>query len=455
MPSVRYEQAVYGSFPFWDRGYALLAASPGCRPEWLREFESTCQRYGIPSGPPPFAFTGAMFALRLPRGGPWLVVLVSPQGADDRGRPGALAFHGLFVTPGELRRSPLGPFGLVGALRPDWTAETTLSAGAHEVPTRPDVALPPEQEALREPIAAALVRGRKVAIESAEPITLLARAVWRTDPAIARKASFATLAGSASLPFDLVALPRLAGAELSHYATPATLPPFAVGADPSGFPRLRRGFWPALGVGVLLGALWLSHEFRTPRRPAPTAIPAAPPAAPPPVPAGPPRPAAAAVVENPDEAAAVAEALRDLAARYGVALAPPGAGPDVPARLIRQLGDRLRFRGGFLDDPAFLRGERGPEARRLLAVQVHLRDHFTTARPLPHDLESGPLAWQLDTLAWSYGVPLPPGLQPAEVPFYLAEALRVPAAPRAVPADLAGPPLEAQSRFVAGLPRRP
>ena len=40
MPTVRvrFEQAVYGSFPFWDRGYALLAHSPGCRPEWLAEF---------------------------------------------------------------------------------------------------------------------------------------------------------------------------------------------------------------------------------------------------------------------------------------------------------------------------------------------------------------------------------------------------------------------------------
>ena len=35
MPTVRvrFEQAVYGSFAFWDRGYALLAHSPGCRPE--------------------------------------------------------------------------------------------------------------------------------------------------------------------------------------------------------------------------------------------------------------------------------------------------------------------------------------------------------------------------------------------------------------------------------------
>ena len=57
MPTVRvrFEQAVYGSFPFWDRGYALLAHSPGCRPEWLAEFLAACQRYGEPRGGAPEA----------------------------------------------------------------------------------------------------------------------------------------------------------------------------------------------------------------------------------------------------------------------------------------------------------------------------------------------------------------------------------------------------------------
>src|SRR3954464_15992347 len=43
---IRYEQAVYGSFPFWDRGYAVLAHSPGCRPEWLAGPRAARQRYG-------------------------------------------------------------------------------------------------------------------------------------------------------------------------------------------------------------------------------------------------------------------------------------------------------------------------------------------------------------------------------------------------------------------------
>lgn len=83
---VRYEQAVYGSFPFWDRGYAMLAQSPGCRPRWLAELRAACQRHG--ERPAGAAEAGGLFALR-PAGGPWLIVGVSPQGRDDRGRPGS------------------------------------------------------------------------------------------------------------------------------------------------------------------------------------------------------------------------------------------------------------------------------------------------------------------------------------------------------------------------------
>ena len=46
MVGIRCEQAVYGSFPFRDQGYAMLAESPGCRAEWLAELRAACQRYG-------------------------------------------------------------------------------------------------------------------------------------------------------------------------------------------------------------------------------------------------------------------------------------------------------------------------------------------------------------------------------------------------------------------------
>ena len=46
--TLHFEQAVYGSFPFWNRGYGVLAHSAGCRPEWLAELRHVCQRYGEP-----------------------------------------------------------------------------------------------------------------------------------------------------------------------------------------------------------------------------------------------------------------------------------------------------------------------------------------------------------------------------------------------------------------------
>ncbi len=465
MPRVRFEQAVYGSFPFWDRGYAMLAASPGCDPRWLREFESLCQRYGIPSAPPPFSFTGALFAIRLPRRDPWLIVRVAPQGNDNLGRPDALAFHGLFVTPSELRKSPLGPFGLVGALRSQWSAEeTTLPPGSWEIPPfSAEEPLPPELDSLREPLTAALVLGRKVALESSEPITLLARAVWGMDPAIPWRVSFATLAGSTAIPFDLVALPRLSSADLTAYLSPELLPAFAARSEPQRFLRIRRWFWPVLGGGLLLLPLVLaaSCSDRRDREPAVVATPNPPPPVVPgtiprnPVATAPIRPASSGP-ENPDTRAAVAEGLRDFASRYGVPLDPPGDGLDNPSPLIRQIADRLRYRGAFCLDPAFLQHALGPEAQRLADVQNHLLRHFRPERPLPGDLELGPLRWQLETLAWSFDVPLPPALEAAEIPFHLAETLQIPSAPRSVPPDLAQrfPMLSNQSAFVANLPRR-
>src|SRR3954466_11732952 len=82
--TVRFEQAVYGSFPFWDKGYAILARSPGCRDEWLADLKAACQRYG--ERPPHAAEAGGLMALRLPSG-PWAIIRPSPQGSDDRGRP--------------------------------------------------------------------------------------------------------------------------------------------------------------------------------------------------------------------------------------------------------------------------------------------------------------------------------------------------------------------------------
>src|SRR5271170_2571186 len=115
---VRFEQAVYGSFAFWNRGYAVLARSAGCRPEWLAELRTVCQRYGEP--PSGAAEADSLFALRL-KSGPWMIVGVHPQGHDDQDRPGALAFHALFVGRWVYRWTGADPFAMAGALQREWS----------------------------------------------------------------------------------------------------------------------------------------------------------------------------------------------------------------------------------------------------------------------------------------------------------------------------------------------
>ena len=53
-----------------------------------------------------------------------VIVRVSPQGDDDHGRPGALAFHGLFVSARDYRRAGADPFAFVPWLRDDWNDAT-------------------------------------------------------------------------------------------------------------------------------------------------------------------------------------------------------------------------------------------------------------------------------------------------------------------------------------------
>ena len=193
----------------------MLAQSPGCRPEWLTELRDACQRFGERPGGVAEAEVRGLFALRLASGhGPWMIVGVGSPGSDDRGRPGALAFHALFLSPRDYRRLGCDPFALAAALRNDWTAATrNLPAGTWTItPSRPPNA-PAHPHADR--IAAALVRGRRVAIEAAAPIDALARQVWRALPArVRRRATVATWAFANGNRFDLVALPRLAGVAL-------------------------------------------------------------------------------------------------------------------------------------------------------------------------------------------------------------------------------------------------
>jgi hypothetical protein len=219
---VRFEQAVYGSFPFWHRGYAILAQSAGCRPEWLAELRNVCQRCGEPpTGAVP---ADSLFALRL-KCGPWMIVGVHPQGCDDQGRPGALAFHALFIGPWAYRWAGADPFAFAGAMRRDWNADDrdrnlpviTWSASATKAaaPSTHSV----ESDSRLAPIVAALTQRRRVVVQSNEPIDGLAQGIWCALPRYVRhRATVATWAFDNANQFDLVALPKLAGVALDASA---------------------------------------------------------------------------------------------------------------------------------------------------------------------------------------------------------------------------------------------
>ncbi len=209
--TVQYEQAVYGSFPFWSRGYEVLARSAGCRAEWLNALRLAGQRFGdCPTG---VGEQACLFVLCLDYG-PWMIVGVFPQGNDDQGRPGALAFHGLFVSRWSYWWSGSSPFPFASALRRDWdrTDQDRLLPAGQIVMARRAPATAGDEDCRIETIVEAMRRRRKVVLTSAHPIDDLAGAVWRRLPAWTRhRASVATWAFSTANGFDLVAVPRLAG----------------------------------------------------------------------------------------------------------------------------------------------------------------------------------------------------------------------------------------------------
>ena len=210
---VRFEQAVYGSFPFWHRGYAVLARSAGCRASWLEALQRAGQRIG--ERPTGVIEAASLFALPLRRG-PWMIVGVFPLGCDDQGRPGALAFHSLFVSRWTYWRAGLDPFVFAPALRDAWSKadqDVTLPSGTLSLPGRRAAPAPAERTEPRvQAIVAALSQRHRVVVPSAEPIEDLARAVWSKLPwLVRRRASVATWAFRNDNRFDLVALPRMAG----------------------------------------------------------------------------------------------------------------------------------------------------------------------------------------------------------------------------------------------------
>ncbi|MBI1322623.1 hypothetical protein GC170_05500 [bacterium] len=144
MPStvtVTCEQAVYGSFPFRDQGYDILTASAGCRPEWLAAFALYCRDLGQPPSEASPVVDRLLFARKIPAG-PWVVALGSAQGCDDRGRPGAWAFHGLFLSNRDYRSLGASPFPLRPHLIDRFSAGMSLPCGPVEVNLPPEISTP-------------------------------------------------------------------------------------------------------------------------------------------------------------------------------------------------------------------------------------------------------------------------------------------------------------------------
>ncbi len=441
---IPFEQAVYGSFPFWNQGYAILAHSPGCRPEWLAELRQVCQRYG--ERPSADVRAGGIFALPLVNG-PWMIVRPSEQGCDDQGRPGALGFHALFVSTADYRAAGCNPFGFAAVLQSEWNADTrVLPAGVCVVDVRSDQTEEPRSHRIAEAVA----RGRRVALQTDGPIDALARQVWGALPVSARKrATLATWAFGNDLRFDLVAVPR---------ATRLTLDDSYVDIDSqegseTQHPRTRDRFgrrarWVLFGLGAILSGVVL--HFTLHRRSDTIELPSVSVQ----VPRAPDPAAYGNEATEPDERRRVVEALISLTQRFGV----PVPNPNVePAELMMHIAKELRYRGPLLtpDDRTRLAGEGGRNGRLALRWDESVR-RYLDDRPLPDGFARGPLRWQLDTLVWSFHLDdlRTTHRTASEVVHALADALAIDVPVHSIPLAAHFPPLAAYETFLTRLPRR-
>jgi hypothetical protein len=488
---IHFEQAVYGSFPFRDQGYAMLAQSPGCRERGLAEFRAACQRLG--ERPAAIAEAPALFALRLPSG-PWIVVGVSPQGRDDRGRLGALAFHGLFLSRREYRKIGFDPFVLAAALRGDWDAETSsLTTGIWRLdppghgPAEP-TETPTDPRAAR--IVAALVRGKRVALEAPGPIDGLARQAWSALPVrIRASSSVATWAFGNDNRFSLFAAPRLEGVALdSLYLDPLS---FESGLDaseggelswrvPAAALRIRSPrmlvAWCASGLFAIAGvglALWGGGKNELPDLAPPVVHPRAEPtpsltralwAA---APAFDPDPAGDHEDADPAERRRVAEALTAMADRFGVGTEAELDEEPNPAAVMEKLARELRYPGPLLSEAERIDLARDSGHDAALALRWDAQVHrFVGDRPLPAGFRAGRLRWQIAVLAWSFhcedvegldrraGGPSLPRRSSSEVVQALAEALVVDVPLRLNLLAVRYPALAGYLTFLGKLPRR-
>ncbi len=450
--TLRYEQAVYGSFPFWDKGYAVLARSPGCRDEWIADLRAACQRYG--ERPAGAADAGGVIALKLPSG-PWAIIAPLPQGMDDRGRPGAVAFHALFVSGADYRKAGAFPFAFVPLFRHDWSAETTtLETGEFNL----EQVIPAEPISPKDPlarrIAETLMRGKRVALETSASIETLARDIYQALPLTRRaRVSVSTWSFGNGNRYDLVALPRLHGVAFDRsYVDPSklTADDSAEQSFASTSPRTIPARWLWAGVALLAALPILALAVRTSREsnasPAVTTQPAINPTELPPA-----RPNHPAELPNVTRRR-VEEGLVGLAERFGVLDGKLSADDLKPRTLMTRLRERLTYNGPLLSASQLADLEKTADGPRLHGWHDHLL-HFLPDRALPADFTDGPLDWQLQVLAWTFHVDL--AARPLEEwPAHLAESLSPPFVVRSSSLEDTYPPLVEYAKFLRRLPRR-
>ncbi|HXG11313.1 MAG TPA: hypothetical protein VNK04_16280 [Gemmataceae bacterium] len=220
MTDILLEQAVYGSRG--AGGYRFRARSPGFRDEWLAEAERLCTGFG--DRPAGTACPSCVFARPLGKRHV-AIVRAADQGADDTGRPGALAFH-LLVLPRDAYAGFGGdPFALADFFPPPWEMADELPTLS--LPARP---LPPRtveqvQAVLRRPDSAALlggaqalVDGGRLVFERPAPDTDLLRSLWMLLPTSTRAELWpASFAFGNDLGFDVLVVPRAAGEGFAGY----------------------------------------------------------------------------------------------------------------------------------------------------------------------------------------------------------------------------------------------
>jgi len=123
-------------------------------------------------------------------------------------------------------------------------------------------------------------------------------------------------------------------------------------------------------------------------------------------------------------------------------------------QLLRDLAE-VRYRGPILSDAEIAAISRGAGVGRSRALEWdRLIRRFLPDRPLPTDFSSGPLRWQIDTLAWSFRLDPDMTLTSAEALDALSEALTLDEPVRPNPLESTYPAIREYATFLERIPVR-